>query len=56
METLQPLDPQRKCFRLIGGVLVEHTVKDVLPALKINKENVRENDESHSSRFAIIIE
>jgi prefoldin subunit 2 len=41
IETLQPLDGQRKCFRLVGGVLVERTVKDVLPALKSNKEGVR---------------
>ena len=34
-------DPDRKCFRLIGGVLVERTVKEVLPALQTNLEGVR---------------
>jgi hypothetical protein len=34
-------DPDRKCFRLVGGVLAERTVKDVVPALQINRDNVR---------------
>jgi len=39
-EALQQ-DPQRKCFRLIGGVLVERTVKDVVPALHTNREGIK---------------
>lgn len=33
IETLKTVDTERKCFRLIGGVLCERTVKDVLPQL-----------------------
>ncbi|THH05614.1 hypothetical protein EW145_g4668 [Phellinidium pouzarii] len=38
-EALQS-EPQRKCFRLVGGVLVERTVQDVVPALQTNKEGI----------------
>ncbi|KAF9184351.1 hypothetical protein BGZ51_003372 [Haplosporangium sp. Z 767] len=41
VDTITPLDPDRKCFRLVGGVLVERTVKEVLPALKTNQEGIR---------------
>lgn len=39
-ETLEPLDAGRKAYRLVGGVLVERTVSEVLPSVKSNKENV----------------
>ncbi|KIW97637.1 uncharacterized protein Z519_01221 [Cladophialophora bantiana CBS 173.52] len=42
METLEPLPQDRKCFRLINGVLVERTVKDVLPALKTNSDGLKQ--------------
>lgn len=41
METLEPLSGDRKCFRLINGVLVERTVNDVVPALKTNQEGLK---------------
>ncbi|PVG00484.1 Prefoldin beta-like protein [Serendipita vermifera] len=34
-------DPDRKCFRMIGGVLVERTVKDVVPSLQTNLEGIK---------------
>jgi hypothetical protein len=42
-KTLSDVDPSRRCFRSIGGVLVERTVKEVLPAITANKEQVRGN-------------
>ncbi|RDB20015.1 Prefoldin subunit 2 [Hypsizygus marmoreus] len=39
-ETLEE-EPGRKCFRLIGGVLVERTVKDVVPTLQTTADGIR---------------
>lgn len=39
-ETLSPLDPNRRAFRLVGGVLVERTVGEVLPSVTSNRENL----------------
>ena len=41
LETLGPLPGERKCFRMINGVLVERTVKDVIPALETNSEGLK---------------
>ncbi|KAL8979115.1 MAG: hypothetical protein Q9205_005473 [Flavoplaca limonia] len=41
LDTLTPLPGERKCFRMINGVLVERTVKDVLPALQINSDGLK---------------
>lgn len=38
---LKPLDGGRKAFRLVGGVLMERTVGDVLPELTSTAEMVR---------------
>ena len=40
LDEILPKDPKRKCFRLIGSVLVEQTVEDVAPNLKTNLEGV----------------
>ena len=41
LETLNPLPQDRKCFRMINGVLVERTVRDVVPALQTNSEGLK---------------
>lgn len=41
LETLKPLPTDRKCFRLINGVLIERTVADVVPALQTNSEGLK---------------
>lgn len=41
LETLTPLSDERKCFRMINGVLVERTVKDVVPALQTNSDGLK---------------
>ncbi|KAL1131662.1 hypothetical protein AAG570_011275 [Ranatra chinensis] len=40
IDTLKDLDGSRKCFRLIGGVLCEKTVGDILPGLINTKEQL----------------
>ena len=41
METLQPLSGDRKCFRMINGVLTERTVKEVVPILQTNSDGLK---------------
>ena len=40
LKALEGLDPERKCFRQVGGVLVERTVGEVVPAVKNNREQL----------------
>lgn len=40
IDTLKTVDENRKCFRLIGGVLAEQTVKDTLPTLIQNRDQL----------------
>ncbi|CAJ1958657.1 unnamed protein product [Sphenostylis stenocarpa] len=42
INAIQPLDQSRRCYRMIGGVLVERTIKEVLPAVQRNKEGLEE--------------
>ncbi|WCJ35497.1 prefoldin 2 [Euphorbia peplus] len=42
INAIQPLDPSRRCYRMIGGVLVERTIREVMPAVQRNKEGIEE--------------
>lgn len=49
--TLEPLEPSRKCYRLVGSVLVERTVKEVLPAVSANRDNLVQIVRTLSEQF-----
>lgn len=52
IETLKGVDGNRKCFRMVGGVLVERTVADVLPELQSNMEQLPRALEALSQQLA----
>mmetsp|Transcript_10805 Transcript_10805/g.17691 ORF Transcript_10805/g.17691 Transcript_10805/m.17691 type:complete len:136 (-) Transcript_10805:206-613(-) len=40
IDAIKDLDPSRRCFRLVGSVLVERTVKEVMPAVSRNRDGL----------------
>ncbi|KAF2072903.1 hypothetical protein CYY_005798 [Polysphondylium violaceum] len=42
INAISNLEPSRKCFRMVGGVLVERTVGDVLPVVRQNRDGIKE--------------
>lgn len=40
LETLAGVPQDRKCFRMIGGVLVERKVAEVIPAVEARREQI----------------
>ncbi|KAI9917921.1 hypothetical protein PsorP6_013020 [Peronosclerospora sorghi] len=40
IQTLHDLPKDRKAYRMVGGVLVERTVQEVLPAVTANREGI----------------
>ena len=51
LETLAGVEPGRKCFRMVGGVLVERTVEDVMPAVKNNSQGIETVLKSLNEQF-----
>ena len=43
-------DKQRRCYRMIGGVLIEHTVGEVVPALETNRAQINNVIESFKQK------
>jgi prefoldin subunit 2 len=41
IDTMSKLEPERRAFRLVGGILVERTVGEVLPTITRNAEGVK---------------
>lgn len=48
VSALEKVEDDRKCFRLINGVLVQRTVKEVRPALVNSREQLGEAIKSHN--------
>lgn len=40
IKALEPLDPTRKCFRMVDAIVVERNVANVLPAVRKNLDQV----------------
>ncbi|CAG5119903.1 unnamed protein product [Candidula unifasciata] len=55
IEVLKGVEPTRKCYRMIGGVLVERTVDAVLPGLITNREKKEGTASKTSDRQANIL-
>eukprot|EP01060_Flectonema_neradi_P008316 TRINITY_DN1593_c5_g2_i1.p1 TRINITY_DN1593_c5_g2~~TRINITY_DN1593_c5_g2_i1.p1 ORF type:complete len:143 (+),score=46.14 TRINITY_DN1593_c5_g2_i1:37-465(+) len=51
-KALTPLEPERKCFRSIGGVLIEKTVKEVLPVIQDSVKKIEEVIENLTKQAA----
>jgi len=39
-DAIKPLEKERKCWRLVGGVLVERTTGEIVPDLEVHIENI----------------
>ncbi|BFU25116.1 prefoldin subunit 2, putative [Entamoeba histolytica HM-1:IMSS-B] len=41
LDTLSKVEPSRKCFRLINGVMVERTASEIIPAINKSIEQIQ---------------
>ncbi|XP_012258371.1 prefoldin subunit 2 [Athalia rosae] len=52
IDTLKNVDPGRKCYRMIGGILCERTVQEITPTLISNKEQLTKVIETLNEQLA----
>eukprot|EP01115_Flamella_aegyptia_P007357 TRINITY_DN30567_c0_g1_i2.p2 TRINITY_DN30567_c0_g1~~TRINITY_DN30567_c0_g1_i2.p2 ORF type:complete len:90 (+),score=18.77 TRINITY_DN30567_c0_g1_i2:355-624(+) len=53
INAIKDLPSERKCYRLVGGVLVERTVGEVLPAVTENIKNLQQLLKELSEQIAV---
>merc|ERR1711959_47435 len=51
VKTLTPMDPNRKAWRMVGGVLVERTCGEVLPAVQEGLGKITEVVETLTKKY-----
>lgn len=56
IETLKTTPKDRKCFRMVGGALVEKNVEETLPVLVIKLENMTKMIEKLTSELKKVLE
>merc|ERR1712031_86340 len=49
--TIKDMSDERRCYRLVNGVLVQRTVKEVRPTLQSTMENIMEQQKKFAERF-----
>ncbi|KAL8440559.1 hypothetical protein Efla_003230 [Eimeria flavescens] len=54
LDAFKDLDPSRRCYRLVGGVLVERSVGEVRPALEQHKAKVAEALKTLEAQLATV--
>merc|ERR550514_385926 len=42
LKAFEKVEPSRRCFRMVGGVLVERTVQEVKPAVEENRDKIQQ--------------
>merc|ERR1719378_1267200 len=42
LKAFEKVEPTRRCFRMVGGVLVERTVAEVKPAVESNRDKIKQ--------------
>merc|ERR1712117_388733 len=55
-DTLRKAEPERKAWRLVGGVLTERTVGEVLPALENQIENKAKEITAYREKHQILVQ